>query len=122
MPPKQHENIDIENGKPSGDETQWHALSKEEAAREMGVSSNIRHEGLTTKEAQVRLEKYGYNQLTEKEKVTLLQRSWKHVNNVLVGILVFVAVVSLIKGIVTEKTDDKITNFIEVGLISFVIT
>ena len=100
----------------------YHTMTKEEAIAELGLSPDIRRLGLTTAEAKARFEKYGPNQLTEKEKVTLLQRIWKQVNNVLVGILVFVALVSLIKGIVTDKTDDKITNFIEVGLISFVIT
>jgi hypothetical protein len=40
---------------------------------------------------------------------------------VLVGILVFVAVVSLIKGCISSG-EDRLTNFIEVGLITFVIT
>ena len=118
MPPKGND----EPLDQKADDIQWHALSAEECAAKMGVSPDIRKIGLTTAEAKARLDKYGFNQLTEKEKVTLLQRIWKQVNNVLVGILVFVAVVSLIKGIVTDKTDDKITNFIEVGLITFVIT
>jgi magnesium-transporting ATPase (P-type) len=123
MPPKATE-ADVEKGsKTSGaDDPQWHAMTKEDAAARLGVSPNIRHQGLTSAEAKARLEEYGYNALTEKEKVTLLQRIWKQVNNVLVGILVFVAVVSLLKGIVSEDGEDKVTNFIEVGLISFVIT
>jgi magnesium-transporting ATPase (P-type) len=120
MPPKSASNV--EEGEKPADELQFHAMTTTECARSIGVSENIRQLGLTTQEAQARLEQYGYNALTEKEKVTLLQRIWKQVNNVLVGILVFVALVSLIKGIITEKTDDKITNFIEVGLITFVIT
>lgn len=102
-------------------ETNWHALTKEEALAHLGCSPNSRREGLTSQEAKARLERYGPNQLTEKEKVTLLQRIWKQVNNVLVGILVFVAVVSLAKGISTSG-EDRVTNFIEVGLITFVIT
>ena len=81
----------------------------------------IRRDGLSTSEAQVRLEEFGPNQLTEKEKVTLLQHIWKQVSNVLVGILVFVATVSLIKGFLSSG-EDQITYFIEVGLITFVIT
>lgn len=100
----------------------FHCMTKEEAIAELGLSADIRRKGLTTAEAKARLEQYGYNQLTEKEKVTLLQRIWKQVNNVLVAILVFVAVVSLAKGIATDKAEDKLTNFIEVGLITFVIT
>ena len=35
--------------------------------------------------------------MSEKEKVTLLQRIWNQVANVLVGILVFVAIVSAVR-------------------------
>ena len=99
----------------------YHVMSKEEAVAELGLSADIRRKGLTTAEAKARLEQFGPNKLTEKEKVTLLQRIWKQVNNVLVGILVFVAVVSLIKGIASSG-ESRLTNFIEVGLIAFVIT
>ena len=44
------------------------------------------------------------------------------VGNILVGILVFVAIVSLVKGILAKDGESKVTNFIEVGLITFVIT
>ena len=100
----------------------FHTMSKEEAIAELGLSADIRRVGLTSAEAKARLEKYGPNQLTEKEKVTLLQRIWKQVNNVLVGILVFVAVVSLAKGLASSDAESRLTNFIEVGLITFVIT
>ena len=100
----------------------YHVMTKEEVISELGLNPDVRRTGLTTAEAKARLEQYGYNQLTEKEKVTLLQRIWKQVNNVLVGILVFVAVVSLIKGIASSDSETRLTNFIEVGLITFVIT
>jgi len=121
MAPKQRD-IDPEKGNDRKDEPQWHAMTKEDAAGLLGVSSTIVSTGLSTAEAAQRLEQYGPNELSEKEKVTLLQRIWKQVNNILVGILVFVAVVSLVKGIITDKAEDKLTNFIEVGLIAFVIT
>ena len=111
---------DIETGSPEGEvrnEPAWHALSKEEVFVELSVSENIRREGLTTAEAAKRLEQYGPNQLSEKEKVTLLQKIWNQVNNVLVGILVFVAVISAIRAV----TDDPVTNSIQVGIIVGVI-
>ena len=120
MPPKQAEVTESQH-KEGEDATFWHAMSKEEALSTLGVSQNSRRDGLSTAEAKARLEKYGPNKLTEKEKVTLLMRIWKQVNNVLVGILVFVALVSLAKGITTSG-EDRVTNFIEVGLITFVIT
>jgi magnesium-transporting ATPase (P-type) len=104
------------------DAPQWHAMTREEAFKAIGVKDNIGRVGLTTAEAKQRLEQYGPNALTEKEKITLLQRIWKQVNNVLVAILVFVAVVSLIKGIISTDSESRLTNFIEVGLITFVIT
>lgn len=119
MPPK----ADIEGGDatPKQEVVYWHSKSKEDCLGILGVSPNARNEGLTTAEAKKRLEEYGPNKMTEKEKVTLLMRIWKQVSNVLVGILVFVAIVSLIKGIITDG-EDRVTNFIEVGLITFVIT
>jgi len=100
----------------------WHAMSREEACAELNLKfENVLKSGLTTAEAKARLERYGPNALTEKEKKTLLQRIWKQVSNVLVGILVFVAIVSFAKGIISSG-EDRVTNFIEVGLITFVIT
>jgi magnesium-transporting ATPase (P-type) len=111
-----------ENGAATkADAPDWHAITKEEAASLMGVGVDIRKNGLTTTEAAARLAQYGPNELSEKERKTLLQRIWTQLYNVLVGILVFVAVVSLIKGIVSEG-ESRVTNFIEVGLIAFVIT
>ncbi|KAG7353554.1 HAD superfamily P-type ATPase [Nitzschia inconspicua] len=107
--------------KDAGESPQWHAISYSEAAEILGVSKDIRTKGLTTAEAKRRLEEYGPNQLSEKERKTLLQRIWAQLCNVLVAILVFVAVVSLIKGIISEG-ESRVTNFIEVGLISFVVT
>lgn len=119
MPPKA-EAVDDSAAKATA--TPFHVMTKDEAIAELGLNADLRRTGLTTPEAKARLEQYGYNQLTEKEKVTLLERIWKQVNNVLVGILVFVAVVSLAKGIASSDGESRLTNFIEVGLITFVIT
>lgn len=120
MPPKA-EDVMVDAAK--SDAPAYHVMTKDEAIAQLGLNpTDIRRKGLTTGEAKARLDQYGYNQLTEKEKVTLLQRIWKQVNNVLVGILVFVAVVSLAKGIASSDSEDRLTNFIEVGLITFVIT
>lgn len=100
----------------------FHAKTKEECFAELGCNENLIKQGLTTEEAQRRLEKYGYNKLTEKEKVTLLQRIWKQVANVLVGILVFVAIVSLVRAVTATTVQNIVSNWIQVGLIVFVIT
>lgn len=113
---------DVEKGAvKKADVPNWHALKKEDAAALLGLGANIRRTGLTSAEAAARLEQYGPNQLSEKERKTLFQRIWAQLYNVLVGILVFVAIVSLIKGIISEG-ENRVTNFIEVGLITFVVT
>lgn len=122
MPPKQKDIKDVEKGDDlARDVPNWHALTKQDVCGLLGVSKDIRRTGLSTAEAAERLEQYGPNKLSEKEKVTLLMRIWKQVSNVLVGILVFVAIVSFIKGFLSSG-EDRLTNFIEVGLITFVIT
>jgi Ca2+-transporting ATPase len=100
----------------------WHAKTADECFQELGCKNDHLTTGLTTEEANARLQKYGENKLSEKEKVTLLQRIWNQVANVLVGILVFVALVSAIRAATIETTDGKITNTIQVCLIIFVIT
>jgi magnesium-transporting ATPase (P-type) len=122
MPPKQT-NVDIEKGKTSSgkDEPQWHAMTKEDAAALMGLGKDIRQKGLTTTEAKRRLEEYGPNQLSEKERRTLWQKIWEQLCNVMVAILAVVAIVSLVKGIIAKDAEDRLTNLIEVGLITFVI-
>lgn len=95
----------------------WHAMTREDVIKELGLSEGIRRSGLTSAQVQQRLEEYGPNQLSEKEKETLLQKIWKQVANVLVAILVFVAVISAIRAV----TDDPVTNSIQVGIIVGVI-
>lgn len=113
-------------GAPAGQEEdyQWHAMTIEESTVGLGLSSkdDIRNKGLSSAEAKKRLELYGPNQMTEKKSRTLFQKIWEQVANVLVLILVVVAVVSLIKGIISTDAESRLTNFIEVGLITFVIT
>lgn len=100
----------------------WHASTKEECYKELGLDESLPRTGLSTADAAARLAKYGPNKMTEKEKVTIWQRIWAQVANVLVGILVFVAVVSAARAATADNTDDVITNSIQVGLIVFVIT
>jgi magnesium-transporting ATPase (P-type) len=100
----------------------YHAKSIADCFIEMGCSPEDHAKtGLTTVQAAERLAKFGPNQMSEKEKVTLLQRIWGQVANVLVGILVFVAVVSGIRAATAEESNTIITNWIQVGLIVFVI-
>ena len=97
----------------------WHTMTKEEVLKEMGLDSNIRRTGLTAAEAAARLEKYGENAMTAEEKETLLQKIWNQVNNVLVGILVFVAIISAISAFI--GVGNVAQNWIQVGIIAAVI-
>jgi magnesium-transporting ATPase (P-type) len=101
----------------------WHAKSVEECMAELKCDGkDFAKVGLTTVDATKRLEEFGPNELSEKEKVTLLQRIWKQVANVLVGVLVFVAAVSAVRAATADDTTTIVTNWIQVGLIIFVIT
>ena len=105
----------------------FHAKTIEECFAELKITDpDFRKKGLTTEEAQKRLALYGPNKLSEKEKVTIWQRIWKQVANVLVGILVFVAGVSLAQAIRYSieggESQNVVTNSIQVGLIITVIT
>jgi Ca2+-transporting ATPase len=96
----------------------WHVMSAEDCLKVLKVG---RKEGLSSEEAQRRLEEYGPNQLSEQEKKTMLQRIWAQVNNILVLVLVVVALVSGSRAITSATAQDKITNWIEVALIAFVV-
>jgi Ca2+-transporting ATPase len=100
----------------------WHASTQDECFKELGLDDTLPSKGLTTEDAASRLTKYGRNQMPAKEKVTLLQKIWDQVANVLVGILVFVAVVSVVRAATADNADDVTTNSIQVALIVFVIT
>jgi len=102
--------------------TPWHAMDLEAVYKELGKDASLLKNGLSTADAANRLEKYGENRLSEKEKVTLLQRIYKQVANVLVGVLVFVAVISAVRAATAENSQVILTNWIQVGLILFVIT
>jgi P-type Ca2+ transporter type 2C len=97
----------------------WHIMTKEEIFKELELPNDIRKNGLTEAQANERLEKYGENKLTEKKKETLLQKIWKQINNVLVGILVFVAIISAVSAIV--GIGSRMTNLIQVGIIVAVL-
>jgi magnesium-transporting ATPase (P-type) len=106
----------------------FHASSSEECFKHLSVSNVETHSrtGLTTVEATERLERYGYNKLTEKRKKTIWERIWTQVANVLVLILVIVAAVAAAQAIQFASTKPRdnegiVTNCIEVALIAFVI-
>jgi magnesium-transporting ATPase (P-type) len=102
--------------------TTWHVLTIDETIRWLRANEDLIQVGLTTSEVKERLQQYGPNQLTPKKKTSLLVRIWRQLYNVLVGILVIVGVVSAVRAITSTNVDDMTTNWIEVGLITGVIT
>ena len=123
MAPRQKDSPDdVDHDKKIDDnKPQWHTMSIHEVMTALSLSSTVRQDGLSSSDAQMRLEQYGYNKLSEPPKKSLLMRIWAQVANVLVGILVVVAIVSLVKGITADNFDDAFTNYVEVGLITFVV-
>ena len=104
------------------DPAPWHTMTKEAVFEELGISSDIRKTGLSSEEAAERLEKFGENKLTEKEKETLLQKIWNQVNNILVLILVIVAVISFVTIFVIPASVNPIyTSVIQIIIILGVI-
>ena len=102
----------------------WHATAKEKCFEELGCSKNLQSIGLSSEEAAQRLEKYGHNAMSTKDKVTIWQRIWHQISNVLVFILLFVAVIAAIQGvrsIMDNDSENTITWFLQVVLILFVI-
>ncbi len=100
----------------------WHTMTKEEVIKELDISPDIRKLGLTTAEAEKRLEKYGENKLTEKEKETIWQKIWNQINNVLVLILFIVAVISLISAfVIPPEVNPRYTNYLQIAIILGVI-
>lgn len=97
----------------------WHIMTKDEVFKKLDLPADIRKKGLTAAEATQRLEKYGENKLSEQEKETLCQKIWHHLTNVLVGILVFVAIISMISAF--AGIGSKLNNWIQVAIIIAVI-
>lgn len=100
----------------------WHAMSVEEVVAALGLKSDVVKMGLSSEDASERLERFGPNKMTEGVKKTLCQRIYDQVANVLVGILVFVAVISAIRAGVATDANTIVTNSIQVFLIVLVIT
>jgi len=72
----------------------WHALKAEEVLHHLKVREN----GLTSEEAQKRLEHYGPNQLEEAPRPTFLQTLWEQLNNFVVILLIIASVISALLG------------------------
>jgi magnesium-transporting ATPase (P-type) len=99
----------------------WHSMDKADVIKQLSLGADHESTGLSTTDAKDRLEKYGPNKMTEEKKKTLLERIWDQVANVLVAILVVVALVSMVRAIVEDGAENKISNWIQFGIIFSVI-
>lgn len=71
--------------------TDWHSLSEEKLFQTLETSPK----GLSKKEAEERLRKYGYNELAEKRRRTALQMLLEQFKDVFILLLIFAAVFSI---------------------------
>jgi len=99
----------------------WHTMTVKETFKQMGLGDDHTKSGLTTSDAASRLKKFGPNKMSEKVKVTIWQRIWHQINNVLVYVLLTVAAVSILQAIITTG-QNRLTSIIQVVLIIGVIT
>lgn len=79
---------------------EWHALEAEEVLKYLKVQDK----GLTTEEAQQRLEKFGPNQLKEAARSSFLQMLWEQLNNFVVILLIVASVISALLGDYVEAS------------------
>ncbi|TET54649.1 MAG: hypothetical protein E3J54_01680, partial [Actinobacteria bacterium] len=73
----------------------WHTKDIEETAKTLKTNIST---GLSTEEAQKRLQKYGPNELEEKKKASPIVIFLEQFNDVLIWILLFAVLISIIRG------------------------
>jgi len=80
--------VDIKEG--ASPDMAWHALGAEQVLRDL----KVHEEGLTTVEAEKRIEHYGPNQLREAPRPGFLAMLWDQLNNFVVILLIVASVIS----------------------------
>jgi len=86
----------------------WHSISEEELFKLLKTSP----EGLSQKEAEERLRKYGYNEIAEKKRRTALQMLLSQFRDIFILLLIFAAVFSIAVGYY-ESLEKPGTSFLE---------
>jgi len=92
---------------PSKDDRNWHALGTDDVLQELKTLSE---HGLSSEDAERRLEEVGPNQLTEAPPTTFWQMLWQQFNNFIVIMLIVAAVISALLG-----------DYIEAGAIMLIV-
>ena len=96
---------------------QEYIQSSEDVLQELGVTAG----GLTTAEAQQRLEKYGPNKLKDAEKATLLQRFLEQLKDPMLIILMIAAGVSAVTNIIAGESLAEVFIILIVVLLNAVL-
>ena len=96
---------------------QEYIQSSEEVLQELGVTA----EGLSTAEAQKRLEQYGPNKLKDAEKATLLQRFLEQLKDPMLIILMIAAGVSAVTNIISGESLAEVAIILIVVLLNAVL-
>ena len=96
---------------------QEYIQSSEEVLQELGVTA----EGLSTAEAQKRLEQYGPNKLKDAEKATLLQRFLEQLKDPMLIILMIAAGVSAVTNIISGESLAEVAIILVVVLLNAVL-
>ena len=78
----------------SPEQQNWHTLSSNEVLESLGVAG----QGLSTAEAQKRLDQYGPNQLTEASRPGFLALLWAQLKDFVVMLLIIASVISIFLG------------------------
>ena len=91
----------------------YYNLSVEEIEKEL----NTNKEGLGSQEYDLRIEKYGFNELTEKKKESILVKFIEQFKDMMVLVLI---IASIISGIIDLSHGEGLTNTIIILAIVFV--
>ncbi|MDD5182068.1 MAG: cation-translocating P-type ATPase [Candidatus Nanoarchaeia archaeon] len=82
------------------EENVWHALSE----KELFVLLRTGKSGLSSEEAEKRIERYGYNELKEEKKTTPLELFINQFKSFLIIVLIVAAIISLVLGEILDAT------------------
>ena len=85
----------------------WHALTPEEVLSKLHVELE---RGLSTEEATRRLERFGPNELVEKERTTFWEMLWGQINSFVIWLLIGAAIISALLG-----------DYVEAGAILLIV-
>ena len=80
----------------------WHSAELNDLINELGTDEKL---GLTSEDAQRRLEKYGKNQLNQKKKKTMAQRFFDQFKDYMIIILLIAAAISLLTTLLSHENN-----------------